>query len=205
MQAPIDYLNPQLPPDLALVRMPFVPATPASLAGFGRLVDDAKQCAVEIVRWPAQGRRPVDADTGDQGGTTAGVFVSEWQGDILRPQRGGGRPLPPRLWLSAAACPHRPRADAAPHAAVACQLPSGWRPAVFPLGRRPFYVPLALPGDEVTSQNFVCFRGACTRVGGLRASSAACSKRWSSPVLPRSHSPTRTIRAAPVGGRKPFR
>ena len=35
------------------------------------------------MRWPAQGHRPIDADTGDQGGTTEGVFVSEWQGDIL--------------------------------------------------------------------------------------------------------------------------
>ncbi len=28
----------------------------------------------------------------------------------------------------------------------------------FPLERRPFYVPLALPGDDVTPQKFVCFR-----------------------------------------------
>ena len=28
----------------------------------------------------------------------------------------------------------------------------------FPLDRRPFYVPLALPGDDVTPQRFVCFR-----------------------------------------------
>ena len=28
----------------------------------------------------------------------------------------------------------------------------------FPLQRRPFYVPLALPGDDVTPQRFVCFR-----------------------------------------------
>ena len=32
---------------------------------------------------PARGTRPVDADTGDQGGTTEGVFVSEWRGDVL--------------------------------------------------------------------------------------------------------------------------
>ena len=28
----------------------------------------------------------------------------------------------------------------------------------FPLERRPFYVPLARPGDDVTPQKFVCFR-----------------------------------------------
>jgi ureidoglycolate hydrolase len=28
----------------------------------------------------------------------------------------------------------------------------------FPLDHRPFYVPLALPGDDVTPEKFVCFR-----------------------------------------------
>ena len=80
---PIDYLNPQLPAGLKRVVMPVVTATDASLAGYGRLVDDPAQCSVEIVRWPAVGRRPVDPGTGDQAGTTEGVFVSEWKGDVL--------------------------------------------------------------------------------------------------------------------------
>jgi hypothetical protein len=83
MAAPIDSLQPELPPGLGLVRMPIVEATRESLHGYGRLVDHPGDCHVEIVRWPAQGTRPIDADTGDQGGTTEGVFVSEWQGDIL--------------------------------------------------------------------------------------------------------------------------
>ena len=33
----------------------------------------------------------------------------------------------------------------------------------FPLDHRPFYVPLALPGDDVTPQRFVCFRFDGTR------------------------------------------
>src|SRR5262245_22179380 len=79
----VDYLDPQLPPGLQVVRMPIVDATADSLEGYGRLVDDPADCRIEIVRWPAQGTRPIDADTGDQGGTTEGVFVSEWRGDIL--------------------------------------------------------------------------------------------------------------------------
>ncbi len=75
--APTDYLHPDLPAGLRRVRMPAVGATAESLAGYGRLVDDPSACEIEIVRWPAQGRRPVDAGTGDQGGTTEGVFVSE--------------------------------------------------------------------------------------------------------------------------------
>ena len=40
-------------------------------------------CTIEIVRWPAQGWRAVDEDSGDEGGTTQGVFVSQWRGDVL--------------------------------------------------------------------------------------------------------------------------
>jgi hypothetical protein len=80
---PIDYLNPKLPVGLRTISMPVVEATPERLEGYGHLVSDPAQCDIEIVQWPAQGTRPIDVDTGDQGGTTEGVFVSEWQGDIL--------------------------------------------------------------------------------------------------------------------------
>lgn len=83
MPEPIDYLTPRLPPGLARVLMPIVEATPSALEGYGCLIDDPNERRVEIVGWPAKGRRPVDAGTGDQGGTTEGVFVSEWRGDVL--------------------------------------------------------------------------------------------------------------------------
>src|SRR5206468_1387407 len=75
MHAAPNYLNPDLPADLQRVRMPVVAATAAALDGYGCLVDDPSQCRIEIVRWPAQGSRPVDPDSGDEGGTTEGVFV----------------------------------------------------------------------------------------------------------------------------------
>src|SRR5262249_37190231 len=78
-----DYLNPDLPADLRRVTMRIVDASVETLAGYGRLVDDRAECEVEIVRWPAQGWRPVDDDSGDEAGTTEGVFVSEWRGDVL--------------------------------------------------------------------------------------------------------------------------
>src|SRR5262249_56842199 len=81
--ATIDYLNPKLPPGLACAPIPVVEATAESLRDYGHLVTDPSDCRIEIVRWPAQGTRPVDPDTGDQGGTTEGVVVSEWYGDIL--------------------------------------------------------------------------------------------------------------------------
>jgi ureidoglycolate lyase/seryl-tRNA synthetase len=161
VQPPIDYLHPQLPAGLARVQMPVVAATPDALEGYGRLIDDPEQCHVEIVRWPARGRRPIDAGTGDQAGTTRGVFVSEWQGDILygRNEAVGGHYI-----LAYAQAPELARTDhtEAPRRMMlwhANYHPDGGQ-LFFPLDRRPFYVPLALPGDEVRPEHFVCFRFA---------------------------------------------
>lgn len=159
MHAAIDYLNPDLPAGLALVRMPVVDATPETIRGYGRLVEDPEECRIEIVCWPAQGRRAIDSGTGDQGGTTEGVFISEWQGDILygRNEAVGGHYI-----LAYARQPELARTDHA-HAPNRMLLwhanyhPDGGQ-LFFPMERRPFYVPLALPGDEVTPQRFVCFR-----------------------------------------------
>ena len=159
MSAAIDYLHPDLPPGLATVRMPVVVATSETLAGYGRLVDDPAECRVEIVRWPARGSRPVDADTGDQGGTTEGVFVSEWQGDILygRNEAVGGHYI-----LAYATAPEAARTDHAHPPGRMLLWHANYHPdggqLFFPLEPGPFYVPLALPGDDVKPERFVCFR-----------------------------------------------
>ena len=159
MPAPIDYLNPDLPAGLSRVTMPVVDATPATLEGYGRLVDDPAQCRIEIVRWRAQGSRPVDADTGDQGGTTEGTFISEWQGDILygRNAAVGGHYIlaygedPERADPGHARDPKRILLWHANYHPDGGQL-------FFPLDRKPFLVPLALPGDDIAPEKFVCFR-----------------------------------------------
>lgn len=155
----IDYLNPNLPAGLRLVRMPVVDATAETLAGYGRLVDTPDACPIEIVRWPAQGWRPVDDGTGDEGGTTEGLFHSEWHGDILygRNDAVGGHYV-----LAYGVLPEH--ADAS-HTRAPSQMllwhanyhPDGGQ-LFYPLDRAPFYVPLALPGDDVTPAQFVCFR-----------------------------------------------
>lgn len=45
---------------------PIIVATDTT--GYGCLVDDAKTFPIKIVRWPAQGRRPIEQNSGDQGG-----------------------------------------------------------------------------------------------------------------------------------------
>lgn len=161
LNQPIDYLNPQLPDGLRRVVMPVVEATADSLAGYGHLVDgDPARYPVEIVRWPASGTRPVDAGTGDQGGTTEGVFVSEWKGDFLygRNEAVGGHYI-----LAYATEPSLAREDHDRPPARMLLWHANYHPdggqLFFPLDEaRPFYVPLALPGDDVTPERFVCFR-----------------------------------------------
>jgi hypothetical protein len=154
-----DYLNPDLPAGLSRVSMPVIDASPETLVDFGHLVDDRTRCAIEIVRWPAQGWRAVDADTGDQGGTTEGVFVSEWQGDILfgRNDAVGGEYI-----LAYATEPERADRTHDRDPARILLWHANYHPdggqLFFPLHASPYVVPLALPGDDVRPEDFVCFR-----------------------------------------------
>ena len=154
-----DYLNPALPAGLRRVRMPVVAATNAALAGYGQLVDDPYQHRIEIVRWPAQGWRPVDDDSGDEGGTTQGVFVSEWRGDVLY---GRNEAVDGHYVLAYADEPTRAEeAHRRPPERMLlwhCNYHPDGGQLFFPLDRMPFFVPLALPGDDVQPEQFVCFR-----------------------------------------------
>ena len=158
MSAPPDYLNPDLPADLKHYDIPVVRATPAALKDYGTLVDDPAGFPVEIVRWPAAGWRPVDTDSGDEGGTTEGTFVATWRGDVLygRNSAVGGHYI-----LGYGTDPAWAQED---HQGNPQQLllwhanyhPDGGQ-LFFPLEQRPFVVPLALPGDDVHPDQFVCF------------------------------------------------
>ncbi|HTV79132.1 MAG TPA: ureidoglycolate lyase [Steroidobacteraceae bacterium] len=157
--SPIDYLHPNLPAGLPSIVMPVVEATKGALKDYGHLVDDPKDCQVEIVRWPAAGRRPVDVDSGDQGGTTEGVFVSEWRGDVLY---GRNEAVDGHYILAYAQAPESARLDHSEPPQRMLLWHANYHPdggqLFFPMQRQPFYVPLALPGDDVTPERFICFR-----------------------------------------------
>jgi len=162
--ARIDYLHPDLPEGLGRIAMPVLEASTRSLEGYGMLVDDPAQCRIEVVRWPASGWRPVDTDSGDEGGTTEGTFVSEWHGDILfgRNSAVGGEYV-----LAYADEPARCRTDHARDPERMLLWHANYHPdggqLFFPLDPAPFYVPLALPGDDISPARFVCFRLDGTR------------------------------------------
>ncbi len=158
MTTPPDYLNPNLPTGLKHLAIPVVKATPTSLQGYGTLIDDPNSVKIKIVRWPAAGWRPVDTDSGDEGGTTEGTFVATWRGDVLygRNSAVGGYYI-----LGYGADPAQARED---HRRDPQQLllwhanyhPDGGQ-MFFPLDEQPYVVPLALPGDDVRPESFVCF------------------------------------------------
>ena len=158
----IDLADIAYPPTTGVRRAhetPVVIASDRTLGGYGCLVDEPKTFPIEIVRWPAQGRRPVDLDTGDQGGTTEGTFFSEWKGDILygRNSAVGGHYVlaygdePDRADESHSRAPRRILLWHANY------HPDGGQ-QFFPLDSKPFLVPLALPGDDIRPEQFVCFR-----------------------------------------------
>lgn len=158
MQAVPDYLNPNIPADLSRVQVPVIEATNESLEGFGFLVRDPNDVEIEIVRWPAQGWRPVDPDTGDEAGTTEGIFISEWRGDILY---GRNAAVDGHYILGYAT---EPTEASEQHTRDPERLllwhanyhPDGGQ-LFFPEKNKPFLAPLAKPGDDITPGDFVCF------------------------------------------------
>ena len=139
--------------------VPLVAASDASLAGLGQLVDDPRTFPIEIVRWPAQGWRPIDAGSGDQGGVTEGLFEFAWRGETLYARNnavGDAYLFGWSAWPESAATegPARPRDRVLVWRAN--YHPDGGQ-LFYPLYGESFVVPLALPGDDVTPEQFVSY------------------------------------------------
>jgi hypothetical protein len=137
---------------------PLVVATPARLEGYGLLVDEPKTFPIEIVRWPAQGWRPIDAGSGDQGGVTEGLFEFCWKGATLYARNhavGDSYLFGWSTWPEEAASSSG-RARERALIWRANYHPDGGQ-LFYPLDGQSFVVPLARPGDDVTPQSFVTF------------------------------------------------
>ncbi len=155
---PPDYLNPNLPVGLQHIPMPIVVATAESVKGYGWIVEDPADCKVEITRWPAQGWRPVDTDCGDEGGTTEGVFYSTWKGDILY---GSNEAVGGNYVLGYAIAPEDASTESIGKPGKILIWHANYHPdggqMFFPLDDQPYLVPVALPGDDVKPEDFICF------------------------------------------------
>jgi hypothetical protein len=146
-------------PSLPLHPIPLIEATGDSLEGYGCLVDDPDRFEIEITRWPAQGWRPVDDGTGDEGGFVEGVFHGEWQGDVLM---GRNEAVNGEYVLGWSCDPQHASAERATVPRDQVLLwhmnyhPDGGQ-LFFPLDRKPFVIPAALPGDDLKPQDVVAF------------------------------------------------
>jgi ureidoglycolate lyase len=143
-----------------LHEMELVIASETSLKGYGRLVETAPESfPIEIVRWPAQGWRPIDDHSGDQGGVTEGIFEFWWRGDTLYARNNAVGDSYVFAWSdwpeeAAPGGPPNPRRQALVWRAN--YHPDGGQ-LFYPLHRESFVVPLALPGDDVTPDHFIAF------------------------------------------------
>ncbi|QJR13319.1 ureidoglycolate lyase [Usitatibacter palustris] len=152
------------PQTLRRVEVPLVRATNESLKGYGKLVDDPKNFAVEIVPWPLKGWRKLDPGTGNQGGTVTGTFDFWWEGDVLMGRNDAVDHTDEEdEYLIGWSCdPRAARRDnpSPDHSRVllwhANYHPDGGQ-LFFPTDGGAFVSPLALPGEDVKPEDFVSF------------------------------------------------
>ncbi|HEY4162602.1 MAG TPA: ureidoglycolate lyase [Dongiaceae bacterium] len=146
-------------PDFPIIDLPLIEGTAASLAGYGEIVDNPETHRIEIVRWPALGWRQVDTNSGDEGGTTEGIFACQWVGDVLKAQNhavGGDYVLG---WSCLPSLASESNSTMRRYRALMWRAnyhPDGGQ-MFFPLDKGPFVVPMALPGDDVKPQDFKAF------------------------------------------------
>ena len=138
---------------------PLVRASEAALAGYGCLVAEPHSFPIEIVRWPAGGWRPVDENSGDQGGVAEGLFEFWWRGETLYARNNA---VGDSYLFGWSRWPEEASSDGVGGPRERALIwranyhPDGGQ-LVWPANGESFVVPLALPGDDVTPESFVSF------------------------------------------------
>ncbi|MDH5355736.1 MAG: ureidoglycolate lyase [Gammaproteobacteria bacterium] len=155
---PVNYLDPDVPAGLPWHDVPLIKADAENVKGYGYLVDDPGSFDIEIVRWPAQGWRPVDAGTGDEGGTVEGLFHSEWQGDVLKARNDAVNGEYVLGWSCNPGDASRD-SEASVDRVLLWHMnyhPDGGQ-LFYPTDGKPFVVPAALPGDDLKPEQIIAF------------------------------------------------
>jgi hypothetical protein len=157
--APVYLFEASEKPSLDLFDVPLIEANEDTVKGYGCLVDDPDGFEIEIVRWPAQGWRALDEGTGDEAGWVEGIFHGEWKGDVLY---GSNEAVKGHYVLGWSVDPQRASTErqTAPRDQVLLwhmnYHPDGGQ-LFFPMDRKPFVVPVALPGDDLTPEKVIAF------------------------------------------------
>jgi hypothetical protein len=157
-----------------------VVATPDALKGYGRLISDRATARVDLVPWPAPGRRPVVPGTGVGGGTVQGSFDMERRGGLLFAANHAVQRRYITGWYGDPASVSEnseptDRTSILTHEAN--YHPDGGQ-IFFPRRVAPFVALLARAGDEVTPQDFVAFY--CDGRAGIHIDPGV----WHQPLFP---------------------
>jgi ureidoglycolate lyase len=159
MNAPVYVFPANSKPSLPWHEVPLIRATEESVKGYGCLVQDPNELEIEITRWPQQGWRPIDEGTGDEGGWVEGTFKCNWAGDVLY---GENDAVKGRYVLGWSVDPQSAQTDreTAPRDRVLLwhmnYHPDGGQ-LFSPFENKPFVLPLAPPGDDLTPEKVVAF------------------------------------------------
>jgi hypothetical protein len=157
MVSKAQYLDPEIVAGARLVDVPVIRATAQSMKGFGEIVRDPRTHEVAITTWPTRGWRKMDEGTGNEGGTTEGIFACEWQGNCLvgRNEAVGGHYV-----LGFRDPPDQLKPGGLSTGRVLlwhCNYHPDGGQFFYPLDGKPFVVPVAPPGDDVKPEDFVAF------------------------------------------------
>jgi hypothetical protein len=157
LNAPVYQFEAKHKPSLALYDVPLVVATEKTVKTYGCLVEDPDECEIEIVRWPAPGWRPVDDGTGDEAGVVEGIFHGEWKGDILYGTNDavGGKYV--LGWSTDPQAASGERQTVPRDRVLLWHMnyhPDGGQ-LFFPLDNKPFVVPVAPCGDDLTPEKII--------------------------------------------------
>ena len=146
-------------PSLPWHEVPLIRATQGSVKGYGSLVHDPAKFDIAITRWPQQGWRPIDQGTGDEGGFVEGTFCCDWKGDVLY---GKNDAVSGHYVLGRSTDPQHAQTmeQTKPRDQVLLwhmnYHPDGGQ-LFFPLDKKPFIVPVALPGDNFSPDKVGAF------------------------------------------------
>lgn len=146
-------------PTRPLHPVPLVVATDETVKEYGCLVKDPDNFNIEIVRWPAQGWRSVDDGTGDEGGYVEGVFHGTWDGDVLMGRNEAVNGEYVLGWSCDPQSASKGLATVPREQVLLWHMnyhPDGGQ-LFYPIDNKPFVVPVALPGDDLTLDKIIAF------------------------------------------------
>jgi len=154
-------------PSIHTLEIPLIEATNESLKGYGYLIDTYENNNIEIVTWPNQGWRKIDKGTGNEGGSTEGSFDTLWNGSTLYGQNNAVQHNSKyeedgKYILGYSDHPEnliKNQNYKSPNEIYIWHVnyhPDGGQ-LFFPTKPGIFISPLALPGDDIKSENFKAF------------------------------------------------